>query len=151
LCPRRPRDFLFYFEFSFFFGKRGEARGNGPANRGRRRRIASRTISGITFGSPPFFFNLVFEFNLLFEFSFFFPSRPGHNPSYLFIIIECEKRFYYQIIRFLGVQNGPYSWRFSSNFKLTKFSTFKLTKSLSIVSTETHLLIDLLAFGEMLH
>jgi hypothetical protein len=55
LCPRPPRDFLFYFEFSFFFGKRGEARGNSPADRGRRRRIASRTISGFTFGSPPFF------------------------------------------------------------------------------------------------
>jgi hypothetical protein len=38
----------------FFFGKRGEVRGNGPADRGRRRRIALRTISGFTFGSPLF-------------------------------------------------------------------------------------------------
>jgi hypothetical protein len=45
--------FLFYL--AFFLGKQGEARGNGPADRGRRRRIAPRTISGFTFGSPPFF------------------------------------------------------------------------------------------------
>jgi hypothetical protein len=56
---------------AFFLGKRGEARGNGPADRGRRRRIASRNDIGLHFRLSPFFLNLVFEFNLLFEFSFF--------------------------------------------------------------------------------
>jgi hypothetical protein len=98
LCPRPPRDFLFYFEFSFFFGKRGEARGNGPADRGRRRRIASRTISGFTFGSPRFF---------------------------LYTIIECEKRFYYQIIRFLRVQSGVKIYSFRLNH--LEFTFFRLS------------------------
>jgi hypothetical protein len=45
---------------------------NGPADRGRRRRLASKTISDFAFGFPLFFY-FVFEFNLLFKsFSFFF-------------------------------------------------------------------------------
>jgi hypothetical protein len=84
LCPRPPGDFFFYFEFVFFFGKRGEARGNGPADRGRRRKLASRTIWDFAFGSP-LFFNFVFEFKLLFEsFPFFIAARA--QPFILYII-----------------------------------------------------------------
>jgi hypothetical protein len=92
LCPRPPRDFLFYFEFFFSFGRQAEARGNGSADRGRRRRLTSRMISSFTFGSR-LFLNFFFEFNLLFEsFSFFiFLSRRGHNP----------------FIKSLGVQVSP--------------------------------------------
>jgi hypothetical protein len=54
-CVLGRRATSFSILFSFFLGKQGEARGNGPADRGRRRRIAPRTISGFIFGSPPFF------------------------------------------------------------------------------------------------
>jgi hypothetical protein len=44
---------------------RGQARGNGPADRGRRRRLASSTISDFTFGppAPPFFCPISFFVN----------------------------------------------------------------------------------------
>jgi hypothetical protein len=51
--------FPFIFEFSFFFGKRDEARGNRPADR--HRKLASRTISDFAFGSP-FFLNFFIQF-----------------------------------------------------------------------------------------
>jgi hypothetical protein len=62
LGPRPLRDF-FYLNFSFLLGKRSGARGDGPADRGRRKRLASWTISDFTFGSTLFL--SVFEFNLL--------------------------------------------------------------------------------------
>jgi hypothetical protein len=58
--------FLPLLKFFFSFEKRGEARGNGPTDRGRRRRIASMTISGFAFGSPFLFLIFVFESHLLF-------------------------------------------------------------------------------------
>jgi hypothetical protein len=94
---------LSLLEFSFSFGKRGEARGNGPADRGRRRKIASRTISGFTFVSPFFSLIFVFESHLLYESFFFIAARA--QPFILQLIIECQKRFCCQIIRFLRVQD----------------------------------------------
>jgi hypothetical protein len=54
-CVLVRRATSFSFPVFFFFGKRGEARGNGPVDRGRRRRLASRTISAFAFSYSPFF------------------------------------------------------------------------------------------------
>ncbi|KAH0815335.1 hypothetical protein GEV33_007456 [Tenebrio molitor] len=51
-----------------------EARGNGPTDRGRRRRIASRTISGFAFGSPFLFLIFVAANKLSHSFSMLFNS-----------------------------------------------------------------------------
>jgi hypothetical protein len=66
--------FLSLLKFFFFFGKPGEARGNGPTDRGRRRRIASRTISGFAFGSPFLFLIFVAANKLSHSFSMLFNS-----------------------------------------------------------------------------
>jgi hypothetical protein len=65
---------LSLLKFFFSFGKRGEARGNGPTDRGRRRRIASRTILGYAFDSPFLFLIFVAANKLSHSFSMLFNS-----------------------------------------------------------------------------
>jgi hypothetical protein len=87
--------------------KRGDARGNGPADRGRRRRIASRTISGFAFGSP-LFLNFVFEpFYFSRVFLFFIYRGEGTNLHFVHNYLVRETFFFLlKIVRFVHVQDG---------------------------------------------